>query len=331
MRALLLSVLGALWLATSACTDEPDSKTASVGKDKLCALAGAQFDAASDSCSCPNSGIWNGHACDAAPAEGATQLAAKAPVEAIATPVAAEEHQPAVSAETPTVEAPGDESGRAEKDRKNNAATPELSAQVKRDCKRAHGEWLEGESYCFCRRGGVLVGATCRQLGGRMTPEVCKETQAPGRWRDGRCECAPGLVFSPNRGGCQPPLHGSIASLRRICEGSLNNGRWNAALGACICPLGRVNVGEGCEIQERLSSREVCESATNRGQWDKDAKRCNCTAGHFWIDQQCKPFANVTASEACESEANHGRWESSLLKCICPRLTQWDAGRRSCI
>jgi hypothetical protein len=357
MRALLSSIIGLVWIGASACTDEPDGKTASAGKDKLCALAGAQFDATSDSCRCPNGGSWNGRGCDAAPPPAATELAAKPLHDAVAEQPAAQaveapktdehehvdEHEHADGHETklaavepvPKEEAGEVSMGEGTSDAgvagDRSAHMAEVRARLKRDCREAGAYWLDDDRACFCPHGAVLVGAACRHLVGRLTDDVCEGVQAPGKWRQGRCECPTGLTFAPSRGGCVAPHEGSVAVLRRACESSLNGGRWNARSARCDCPGGKVNVGENCEVQERLSSREVCESATNKGTWDKDGKRCACGAGRFWIDQQCKSFAHVTASEACESEANRGRWESRLLRCICPRLTKWDATRRTCL
>jgi hypothetical protein len=210
------------------------------------------------------------------------------------------------------------------------ATTPDVATRLKTDCKRARGTWLEKDQYCHCPNDKVLVARRCRTLNGDVTDDACLRAPSKGKWKKGVCACEPGLVFSPARGGCVAKFTGDVAVMRRVCESSLNNGKWDAMNERCACPTGRVWVDELCQVQSRLRSKVVCESAANKGAWNADAKTCACPAGHTWLDQTCTKTAGVAPRTACQSEANRGRWDDGLGRCLCPGLTRWDAAAKAC-
>lgn len=309
-----LTVLGA-------CKDEPrytaSSESAAVDRARLCTDGGATLDQASNECVCTEGQSWSGIRCEA-PAVATT------PVVEAAVPPSSQDPEPedassAVAADPAPDPAPAP-----------LAADADFASRLKNACKRAKGTWLENDLYCHCDSDKVLVARRCRTLTGNVTDDACLRAVNKGKWKQGVCSCEPGLVFSPSRGGCVAKFTGNTAVLRRVCESSLNNGKWDAMGDRCRCPEGRVWAGELCQVQQRLSSKTVCESGTNRGTWQNYIKQCACPTGFFWIDQACQRATTVSDQEACESESNRGRFDAALVRCLCPGLTHWRADTKSC-
>lgn len=347
MKAWLASVV--VWVINLSvlfsCTGDPTARSsAQKSNDKLCGLGGAQYDQARNECICPEGFRWNGTRCSEgmptpAPAEALSDAA-------VSSHPAIDHHAGLKSFET------GDEGNDSDDEHEHkghggdeselstlgenslqgNLSFQDVASKLKVVCRRAGGYWVESESYCHCSRGQVIVGQKCRTLPGRVTDDACLRAIAPGSWQDGRCECAQGLVFSPARGGCVPPrpVGASVVLSRRICESSLNNGKWDARHNACRCPTGEIAVADLCQPKERFSSREVCEGNINSGQWNAQHKRCECAPGRVWVDQSCKPTGAVDPKTACEREASGGRYDLKLARCICPGLTRWREEERAC-
>jgi hypothetical protein len=304
-----------------------NSAKSAVDKDKLCALGGAHYDAASNECACDGGRAWDGARCGP-PAVG--QPAAAEPVlptEATAAQPAsapAAEESPAVPSAEPMPE-PTEPPAKLE--------TPSAGTRkaLHAACRRANGHWVEKDGYCYCPRAEVLVGQHCYRLPGRVTDDACLRAVRKGRWNAGVCECAPGLVFSPARGGCVEPYAGhDVTVLRRICESSLNYGKWDQRNARCLCPEGRIIIGEVCMAQSSESSAAVCESPYNRGRWSPAAKACACPRGRLWIDQTCRPLDLIEPRTACQSELSRGTWNVSMGTCICPGLTHWWPAEKRC-
>lgn len=333
MRVLRLSLVALVagLLLMFACKDEPRYVAGAAGpsadRQRLCEGGGASFDGATNECVCAAGQKWNGIRCDATPAVAATPSLPMgiAPTGIDPHTDDEEDEAPADSANaeaaSDTAKAPAD------------AATPpavDVAERLAVACKRARGTWLAKDSYCHCPKDQVLVGRRCRTLKGNVTDDACLRSVSKGRWKGGDCRCEDGLVFSPSRGGCVPKFTGDVAVLRRVCESSLNLGKWDAQGSRCLCPAGRVWDDELCQVQQRLSSRAVCESDFNRGQWQADAKRCTCPAGFVWHNQACLSRGNVSDEMACNGETSRGRWDKGLNRCLCPGLTRWDSLTKSC-
>jgi hypothetical protein len=328
-RRLAVGLLLAVAAVGLACKETPQRdespRQGALDKSQLCAGGGATFDEARRECVCPEGKQWDGSRCEASADQQPQGESAAAKCAASAGDWDAESSSCACPAGTILTDerctAAADTGGGGDYD----------AARVAAACQRAKGSWNGDEAYCFCSDEKVLVGRSCLRLSGRVTDEVCARAVFPGQWRRERCECAADDdVFSPARGGCAPVRQGSETMLRRLCESSLNKGKWDGVNDRCLCPGGRLWNDELCVVQEDLSSKEVCESDFNKGAWDSDKKRCACKLGSIWIDQQCRSMTAVTNQEACEAELNDGRWDAALNTCICPGLAGWAPALKTC-
>jgi hypothetical protein len=293
-------VLLCLFLFTS-CHDDPPKSDASA----LCAKGGATLSAGNE-CACPNAQRWNGSRCEPAGTLAAERL------NGVDKPSAPPPRPPEPSVTpAPEPEAP---------------PMPWLAAA----CRKAKAHFDAKDSYCHCSGGDVLINTTCRSFAGQVNQLACGNAHFPGHWLKGHCDCADGKDFIPGRGGCVARQAMSQTTSRRICESSVNRGKWDAARVRCDCGQGRVWSGAVCELQASRPSREVCESGYNGGRWDKDKKRCDCPAGRIWLDQSCRLAAGVDPLAACVSEANQGSWVTAASRCACPRAGRWDAAAKLC-
>lgn len=327
LRAPVLLALFILVSMASACKDEPPSvESATIARSKFCKDGGAEFNPDSNECACPYAAHWTGAKCEA---DGDQKPAAKpepeAPVMATvppAEPKPAEEPKPeAQPAQAPTETAP---------------ATPgPVDEALKVACKRAKAHWVEDAGYCLCPKNQVLMGRVCRDAKGRITDDACLRAVHKGKWKKGDCVCPADQVFVPGRGGCvarpAPSETPNVTLLRRVCESSINDGKWDVAQARCNCPVGRIWHDELCQAQQKLTSRVVCESAFNQGTWDKKQKTCTCKPGTFWINQRCLSAATLTEKAACDAESSKGKWSAQVNRCICPGLTKWDPKTLNCV
>lgn len=209
--------------------------------------------------------------------------------------------------------------------------TGRIRTTVQKNCSAAGGEWLAKDGFCLCPKGRVLVGEICLEMTGELTRSVCERAASPGVWRDRQCRCRQvGFVFSPNRGGCVAMRLLSRATERRICESSLNRGKWQESHGSCICPRGKIWLAESCLSQADLSSEKVCESDVNHGRWDPEGKYCECPRGKLWINQSCRSLSNISMEQACTADINRGRWQEASETCRCPASRRWDAVAKRC-
>lgn len=326
MRVHLLALVAGL-LLMSGCKDEPRYVAGAAGpsadQQKMCEGGGAMFEAATNECVCGAGERWNGLRCEAT---AAASLPSGLPPTGINP-----EPETSEGAAGPTDAAAGPSEATAEGG-SEGTSTPaiDVTERLAAACKRARGTWLEKDGYCHCPKDQVLVARRCRTLAGNVTDDACLRSVSKGRWQAGTCACDPGLVFSPGRGGCVPRFAGDVAVLRRVCESSLNLGKWDAQGERCRCPVGRVWHDELCQVQQKLSSKSVCESDFNRGQWQAAAKRCTCPGGQVWHNQTCLARTSVSDATACASETSRGRWEASLNRCLCPGLTHWDSAAKRC-
>lgn len=201
-------------------------------------------------------------------------------------------------------------------------------------CKAAGAHFDAKDNYCHCPGGDVLIGSTCRSFAGQVNELACTGVQRPGHWFKGRCDCVEGKDFIPGRGGCVARRSTLAVTARRICESSINRGKWDAHRGRCDCGSDRVWSAALCQVSAAIPSREVCESGSNLGKWDKDRRRCDCPGGRVWIDQSCRLAGSVDPLAACVSEANGGRWIAAENRCDCPayagRAPRWDARQKVC-
>jgi hypothetical protein len=351
--------LALLALSSTQCRNEPAtsaSGSAGIDRSRLCKDGGADLDERTNACVCPDAAKWDGFKCVAAggdqpsaasmtDAENANAPATERDLEAKAAKEAKALADKLSEGATPLPAADKDvaDSDVAKDDGKSVTADAKTSGgagAVAAACRRARGVWLEKEAYCHCPDGKVLVGSTCRTLPGVVTDDACTRAVHKGRWVKGHCLCGEGQVFSPSRGGCVAPLTGESATMgRRVCESSMNRGRWDARGVRCDCPEGRIWIGEACEVKGNLTSREICESDYQGGKWDPTRRRCACPARRspdgsggmqMWIDQACRPAATVSEPTACVAESNGGRWNAALKTCVCPGGDKWDAAARTC-
>jgi hypothetical protein len=276
-----------------------------IDRAQLCRDGGATVNEATNECECSTGLIWNGVRCDVDrsvlesrkqnPSSGgpAETDAATGPAQDEPVPQQADEAAVEVTAEImrrmkPAPAKPESEPATAP------ATAPEDVAgdsswipQLIRACRIAGGDWLQRHKYCHCPDGKVLMGRRCRLTYGRMTDDVCLRAVNKGVWKGGICECPRGKVFSPGRGGCVEKFTGDSVIMRRICENTVNQGKWIQRLERCRCPDGHILVGETCVLKTYLRSEDVCESFENGGTWNAATKRCACPAGKSWINQSC--------------------------------------------
>lgn len=326
MRLMLLA-LSLMLAVISGCKDEPPYARKTVvagGKAQLCQDGGATYHQESDACVCSDGQNWTGARCEK-PANAhmpesvppANALTADGAHQSATIQVKPEDAKPAADDDDDDVDEPV-----------KHASTG--NADLVNRCHQAKGEWVEEDHFCLCLAGRVLVANTCRHLPGRPTDDACLRSVFPGHWQKGVCECDEGLVFAPSRGGCVKPYKGGVAALRRECEDSMSRGKWDAADVRCLCPRGKVWLGESCQTQYALSSKDVCESDFNHGTWDYGHKLCVCPGGRVWVNQACIRATSVDPAELCEREAGGGKWNSRVMRCICPRLGHWDEETFTC-
>ena len=320
-----LALLSLLSIA-AACKDEPPTvESATSARTKSCRDGGAEFNAESNECVCPYAAHWTGARCEpdseakaaVKPDTEAPAMATVAPVEP-AEPVKVEEQKPEPAPLEPSPATGG-----------------LVDEALRRVCRQAKAHWVDDGNYCLCPKSQVLVGKACRDVGGRITDDACLRAVHKGKWKKGDCVCGPDQVFVPARGGCVSRLSPSdtpnLVLLRRVCESSLNHGKWDAKAARCNCPTGRIWHDEICQSQQKMTSRAVCESAFNQGSWDKTAKVCGCKPGYFWLNQQCLAARTVSEKAGCEAESSRGSWNLSLSRCICPGLAKWDGKSLRCV
>lgn len=318
IRALALLSL----LSVSACKDEPPTvESATTARTKFCKDGGAEFNAETNECVCPYAAHWTGARCEAkGDTPAAPQPEAAAPAVASVAPMEPKEVEEPQPEPAPVAEA---------------QPAPSGDQALRAVCKRAKAHWVEDGAYCLCPRGQELVGRSCRDVGGRVTDDMCQRALYRGKWKKGDCRCGPDQVFVPARGGCvarlAPTETPNVTLLRRVCESSLNHGKWDAAAARCNCPPGRIWHDEICQTQSKLTSRVVCESSFNQGTWDKSAKTCACKPGYFWINQRCISARTLDEKAACEAESSKATWNGAANRCICPGLTKWDAKTLACV
>lgn len=310
--------MACLLLAVMACKDEPGSgsQTEAVDRSQLCRDGGAALNAATNECVCGSQQVWNGIRCEGQAGSGGQATAS------------AVSHAAPITL-PPTPSEPGlalDGQGTASH---ASAATAAGAAEVGHACKAAGAEWVEGEGYCRCSEGRVLVGKACRPLDGRVTAEVCRQAVHRGQWVDGACECRDGYIFAPSRGGCRRPYRGHGSVLAWECESSVNKGTWDGKRGRCQCPGRRVWKDELCQLQQMLASQEVCESEYNDGNWDKEHKRCNCPYHQVWLNQSCQNPRGIADKVLCTSEAGGGRWDEGKRRCDCVK-GHWHPANKRC-
>lgn len=229
----------------------------------------------------------------------------------------------------PAVHAPVSQDGEP---RRKPKAIDKNASKTQRRCLTAGGEWLAKDGYCLCAKGRVLVGEVCLEMSGQMTRSVCERAAFPGFWRGRQCHCPKvGYVFSPNRGGCVAMRLLSRATERRICESSLNRGRWQETQNTCSCPQGKIWLAEACLLQADLSSEQVCESDFNHGRWNAAGKYCQCPRGKLWFNQACRNLAKISLEEACTADINRGQWREDASECDCLDGYRWDAASKRCL
>lgn len=318
-----LATLFFVYLLT-ACHSDPASKSGLAGsgvdRARICAEGGGTLAASSNECSCPDAQKWNGSRCEA------SAVAANLPAETKAV-------------EKPTIVPPHVELTESTETTEHAEPEPAAEEPVRGKDLRAvcvgAGAHFDGKNrYCHCPGGDVLIGATCRSFAGQVNEMACKGVQHPGHWFKSHCDCAPGKEFIPGRGGCVSKSPMSQTTRRRICESSINRGKWDVRTIRCDCGPGRVWNDALCDEQASIPSRDVCESDFNLGSWDKEKKRCNCPQGRIWVDQSCKLAGSVEAQAACVGETNGGIWVAAASRCDCPpRIGHggvWDATAKLC-
>lgn len=273
-----------------------------IDRAQLCLDGGATVDEKTNECVCAAGLVWTGVRCDVdrsilGQQESSVRSVKDEPQKVPDPPPSA---APAVkesqaSAEEPSVEVtdkimrrtkPAKPQTQAE-ERSTASQEPQWMSSLIRACRIAGGSWLARHKYCHCPDGKVLMGRRCRLTGGRMTDDVCLRAVNKGKWKGGICECPKGLVFSPGRGGCVEPFAGDDVIMRRICENTVNQGKWIQRHGRCRCPDDHILVDETCVRKTYLRSEDICESFENGGTWNSAAKRCSCPAGKTWINQSC--------------------------------------------
>lgn len=307
-----------------------------IDRAQLCSDGGANVNEQTNECECPAGLVWNGVRCDIGVSALVMAEEIPAPVvePVVTTPPSAEQsaNVPEVKAELAVPESTAE----VEKDTSVQDPVEKVEAslswipQLIRACRIAGGSYLAAQQYCHCPDGKVLMGRRCRLTDGRMTDDICLRAINKGRWQGGVCSCPEGKVFSPGRGGCVEPFTGDSTILRRICENTVNQGKWNERQHLCMCPAGKVLFGETCVPKTNLRSADICESRQNRGAWDSHARACRCPEGQIWFNQSCENLADVDSSAACHGDLNKGRWNKAKNTCDCPRGTSWNAARKSC-
>ena len=330
-RARTAALLGALILLVFSChrNFSGAAGTNAVDRAWLCKNGGGMLSQAAQECLCPINQRWNGSRCEKAPPSPAAAKAAAVtlppqPDQIVQLPSTAASESAGRATTGPVAAPPNVASG------KTTPAKVDANP-LRRACHLAKAYWDEADQYCHCPDHRVLIGSHCYLLGGRVTDDACRRSVHKGRWRHGVCTCPAGLVFSPARGGCVKQLpETATVVLKRVCESSLNLGKWDGALSRCQCPPGRIWQGELCQERGTLSSRTICESDYYHGKWNAERKTCACRAGSVWYDQSCRSANGLTMQQICTSEANRGAWNASLGRCICPGLEQWDVLGRVC-
>lgn len=298
-------VVATILLTHSCFRPEAGSKSGvpKIDRAQLCRDGGATVNEISNECECSAGLAWNGVRCevDGSVIVNQAQTVSSGSIETTETTASTADSNPAqqpvdeaaveVTAEIMRRMKPSPEKGASEPAEftKAGPAAGERSwiPQLIRACRIAGGAWLERHQYCHCPDGKVLMGRRCRLTYGRMTDDVCLRAVNKGVWRGGICECPNGKVFSPGRGGCVEKFTGDSVIMRRICENTVNQGKWIQRLERCRCPDGHIMVGETCVLKTHLRSADVCESSENGGTWNAASKLCNCPAGKSWINQSC--------------------------------------------
>ena len=315
---MVLGILTALSLAR--CTEEPAVPRGQEGamRTQLCASGGGSLNTTTNECVCPALQKWMGARCEG----GSTDAASATPLAAgPLPPVAPSDKVGPVGSVRPE---PLPKKPQAQ-------AMAGAAADIEQACRAAKGEWQADTGFCLCPAAAdVLVGGRCQKLAGEVRATTCHGATRPGRFVDGECECKPGLIFAPWRGGCVKPYRGAGGVLQRECESSLNRGHWDGARGRCECPSGRIWKDELCPVQQQLSSQEVCESEYHDGEWDKVRRRCNCPRKQIWLNQSCRPRSGLSDQSLCDSEAGLGRWQTQSGTCLCPSGSTWQAAKGRC-
>jgi hypothetical protein len=299
-----------------------------IDRAQLCQDGGASIDAATNECICSGGTTWNGVRCDVVAKDDASNLTEP---EGIDTPVAEIEQPKAVEVVSTTIPSPEPVKPAEAEPVKAEESSPDFLALVHRACRIGNGVWLKKFEYCHCPDGKVLMGRRCRPMNGRMIDDVCLRAVNKGTWKDGICTCAEGEVFSAGRGGCVKSAMTDKTILRRICENSMNNGRWNDVVGECSCPVGKMMIGETCENKSKMTSAEVCESPGISGKWDATEKTCDCPEKKIWANQTCFSPAEIDAESACIASTNRGKWVKSKGLCACPKGERWIPSKKICI
>ena len=327
---LVLTVAATVALAHSCFKQKLDTNDdlPKIDRAQLCQDGGASIDTTSNECICSGGTTWNGVRCDVAETSEASHLAEPATVDTPAPADAEPEHSKSPEvAPTPLPEAAKSLDVEPTKVEESSA---EFLGLVRRACRIGNGTWLKKFEYCHCPDGKVLMGRRCRPMEGRMIDDVCLRAVKKGTWKDGVCACAEGEVFSAGRGGCVKTQLTDKTVLRRICENSMNRGRWNDAAAECSCPAGKMMIGETCENKSKMTSPEVCESPANRGKWNPAGKSCDCPDQKIWANQTCLALDQIDAESACISATNKGTWAKNKSLCTCPKGKHWLPSKKIC-
>ena len=316
---LVLSLVATVALAHSCFKQKLDTNDdlPKIDRAQLCQDGVASVDVTTNECICSGGTTWNGVRCDVNVADEARKLVEPSVTE---TPTPIPEPIPGVPAKTVEETIP-----------KIEASSADFLALVHRACRIGNGTWLKKFEYCHCPDGKVLMGRRCRPMNGRMMDDVCLRAVNKGTWINGVCECAEGEVFSSGRGGCVKTLLTDKIILRRICENSMNNGRWNETAGECSCPAGKMMIGETCENKSKMSSSDICESPAIAGKWNSARKSCDCREQKIWANQSCLSVAQIDAESACISGTNKGKWVKAKSLCVCPKGERWVLSKKMCM